>query len=147
MKAREKRIEGRYSVREDGVVLSNGMALAAVGGTWVSIGGQRRKVAYLVARAFVANAEGREYVIHKNGNPKDNRAENLEWSDRKEEGRRRGPKERQMWFGQFSVDGELIARFRSVREAAEMSGVEARGIRSALQRKNGSSGGFRWMYL
>lgn len=146
-KVREKKIGGRYAVREDGIVTSGGMALAPVRGVWVSIGGERRSVAYLVARAFVPNPEGREFVRHRNGDPADNRAENLEWAEEREKGRKRGPKERRVLFGQFRHDGELVARFGSVREAAERTGLDPGAIRQALKRKQGNCGGFRWMYI
>jgi hypothetical protein len=48
--------------------------------------------------------------------------------------------------GQFSLDGEMVARYGSVVEAAEVVGLDARSIRAALARK-GKTGGFVWMYL
>ena len=144
---REKKLDCRYSVREDGTVLSNGMALTPVRGEWVSLGGERRYVSYLVARAFVPNMEGRKYVVHKNGDRTDNRAENLEWSDEKEVGGRRGPKSRLCAFGQFDVDGTMIQRFVTVKDAAAATGLDPHAIRAALQRHNGKSGKWNWMYL
>lgn len=143
---RQKRIDAKYSVREDGVVLSDGMPLAAVRGEWVSLYGERRLVSYLVARAFVPNAEGRRYVVHKNGDRRDNRAGNLEWSDEKEKPAKRGPKPRACNVGQYNLDGELIARYGSVVEAARAVGLDVRNVRAALARK-GQTGGFYWMYL
>jgi hypothetical protein len=35
----------------------------------------------IVAEVFVPNPDGKAKVRHKNGNRKDNRAENLEWCD------------------------------------------------------------------
>lgn len=143
---RRKRLDEKYAVGNDGLVYSDGIPLKAVGGTWVSIRGERRSVAYLVARAFVPNAEGREFVVHKNGDPTDNRAENLEWSDTKEKGRKRGPKSRALRFGQYSREGELVAVWYDVAEAAKGSGVKAGCIWSALQR-GGRSGGWKWLYF
>ena len=34
----------------------------------------------LVAKAFVPNPNHYRYVVHKNGNKRDNRAKNLKWS-------------------------------------------------------------------
>lgn len=137
---------GRYEVGADGVVYSDGLPLKAVGGTWVSIAGERRSVAYLVARAFVPNAEGREFVRHRNGDPTDNRAENLEWCEVREKGRKRGPKARVLRFGQFSPEGELVRVWYEVGEAARNVGVSADCIRAAL-RRSGRTGGWRWMYF
>ena len=75
---RRKRIEGRYEVSDDGVVWSGGLPLRPVRGVWVSIGGRRRRVDWLVARAFVPNPEGRPCLAHLNGDVRDSRAENLE---------------------------------------------------------------------
>lgn len=143
---REKSLGDGYSVREDGVVLSGGLPLKAVRGRWVSLSGERRSVAYLVARAFVPNAEGRPYVVHKNGRREDNRASNLEWSETAEAPLKRGPKPRVCIVGQYSLDGELIARYGSVVEAAAAVGLDARSVRAALARK-GQTGGYYWLYL
>ena len=147
MVAKVKKLDGRYAVRDDGVVLSDGMALKAVRGVWVSLRGERRDVAYLVARAFVPNAEGRAYVRHRNGDRTDNRAENLEWSDEQEGGGKRGRKARVVPFGQFDSDGELVARYLRVSDASEATGLDPHAIRAALGRKRGRSGNWYWMYL
>ena len=141
-----KKLGGRYSVNSDGVVLSDGLPLKAVGGTWVSLAGERRSVAYLVARAFVPNVEGREFVRHKNGDPTDNRAENLEWCDEKEGPRRRGPKPGLRRIGQYDLDGYQVAWYASVAEAAEKTGLKGADVRAAANRK-GCTGGYRWLWL
>jgi hypothetical protein len=144
---REVQLDERYSVREDGTVLSNGMALSPVRGVWVSLHGERRYVSYLVARAFVPNPEGRPFVVHKDGNPENNVADNLEWSEEKEPDRRAGPKPRAFLFGQFEPDGTMVNRWGSVKEAAAATGLAPQAIRAALGRRNGKSGKWYWMYL
>lgn len=146
VRPRVKRLDARYSVCEDGVVLSGGMSLKPVRGVWVSLYGERRLVCYLVARAFVPNPRGCRWVRHKNGVKEDNRACNLEWCDEKEPDRRRGRKPRMVAIGQFDAEGELVARYCSVAEAAKATGLDARAIRGALERK-GRSGSWYWLYL
>lgn len=145
-RSERKTIRGRYSVDTDGVVWSDGLPLKAVSGTWVSIAGERRLVSYLVARAFVPNPRGCEFVRHRNGDPTDNRAENLEWCEEKEPGRRRGPKPGLRRIGQYDLDGTLVAWYAGVAEAAEASGLKAADVRAAAQRR-GKTGGWRWMWL
>ena len=128
------------------MVYSDGMALEAIGGTGVNLGGKRVKVAYLVAWAFVPTSECREYVRHKNGDVTDNRASNLEWCDEKEKGRRRGPKPALRRLRQYDLDGDLVGEYGSVAEAAEATGLKGVDVRAAANRK-GCTGGYRWLWV
>lgn len=42
---------------------------------------ETRRVDELVAEAFIPNPDNKKYVIHKDDNKLNNRADNLEWSD------------------------------------------------------------------
>ena len=46
--------------------------------------GNARSVHRLVARAFIPNPDGHEYVLHKNNIKTDNRVENLKWGTQSE---------------------------------------------------------------
>lgn len=142
---RKKKLWGRYEVGDDGVVYSDGLALKAIGGTGVNLGGWRRKVAYLVANAFVPNGECREYVRHKNGDVTDNRASNLEWCDEKEE-RRRGRKPIVRYVSAWDLDGEKVGVWRSPSDAAMGVGVPVRSIRDACNGRQKTAGGLLWRW-
>lgn len=125
----------KYGVGSDGTVWSGGSQLVVVRG-YVSLSGggkvDRVKVAYLVARAFLPNPEMRPYVRHRNGDPADNRAENLEWSEEKEErrGRRAIPFSVTVWR---KDDGSLVGSWGSVRDACRALGVSEEGARRVLR--------------
>lgn len=142
----QRKVEGRYTVDEEGVVYSDGLPLTPVAGTWVRIYGERRYVSYLVARAWVPNPEGRPYVRHINGDMRDNRASNLEWSEEKEEGGRRGPKPMSRQVVQYDRDGNRVGVYPDVPSAAKAVGSSPALIRAALKRK-GKTGGYLWMWL
>lgn len=138
-----RKIDGRYSVSDRGVVYSGGLPLSAIGGTGVNMYGKRVKIAYLVARAFVPNAECRQYVRHRNGDVRDNRAENLEWCDEKEV-RVRGRKPMERWCRAWTRDGEVVGIWGCVRDASLETGVPEGSIRSALSGRSKTAGGLLW---
>lgn len=142
---RRKRIGGRYEVTDDGRVLSGGLPLRPVRGVWVSIGGQRRRVDWLVARAFVPNPEGRPCLAHLNGDVRDSRAANLVWSEVPQVWRR-GRKASPRPVGAWDRAGDSAGVWNGVVEAARATGLRASGIRSAADRK-GSCGGLLWRWL
>lgn len=127
---------GQYKVRDDGTVWRDGFRLSAVSGKYVSLSWEghvsKVKIAYLVARAFVPNSECREFVRHKNGDLCDNRAENLEWSDRKED--KRG---KRAVGGPVSVflleNGVLVGSWPSLKEASMAVGVSVSSARRVLR--------------
>ncbi len=103
----------------------------------------------LVALAFLENPNDKALVNHKNGNPKDNRLENLEWSTYSENishgyqsnGRRAA---HELKVIAVNDDGETVMSFRSGADAAKLLGVTTPAIWSAV-RRNGKCAGYRWI--
>ena len=135
---------GKYEVGRDGSVWRNGSRLSAHRG-YVNLSHKGVvsgvKVAYLVARAWIANPEGRQWVRHRNGVAGDDRAENLEWCEQKEELRGR----RGVWEA-VSVwkwdSGAFIGQFRSLREACAAVGVREDHARKVLRGELRKAKGF-----
>lgn len=140
-----KRLDDRYEVGNDGVVYSDGCALVPINGVGVNIHGRRMKIAYLVARAWVGNQEGRPYVRHINGNVKDNRPENLEWCEEKEV-TRKGRKAETRWCSCFDLEGNKVGMYRCPSDGAVDKGVDVRFIRKCLAGRQKSAGGYIWRW-
>lgn len=116
---------GKYGVTMDGVVIRDGHALSPQFGRYVNLSwhgrSERVDVAYLVARAWIPNPQGREYVTHRDGDLRNNRASNLKWSET--------PAVKQCWKAdgrrvlQFDLSGSLVGMFGSAAEAERETGV------------------------
>lgn len=136
---------GHYSVGNDGSVWRDGARLIADRGMYVSLSGGGRtekvRIAYLVARAFLPNSEMRPWVRHLNGDPRDNRAANLEWSEKREElrGRRRVVEAVTVWR---KDDGALVGSWKDLREACAALGVAEQSARRMLAGKAASVKGY-----
>ena len=139
-------MDGKYRVSDDGLVWSGDLPLEPIDGVGVNLHGKRVKIAYLVARAFVPNGECREYVRHKNGDVRDNRACNLEWCDEKE-GKRRGRPSSVRWIKAWKLSGEMAGVWGTVAEAAAEVGCKASAIRACLSGKQKLAGGLLWRDL
>ena len=103
----------------------------------------------LIALAFMENPDDKPLVNHKNGNPKDNRLENLEWVTYSENIKhgythngRRAPGEIRIMA--IDSEGEVVASFRSFVDAAKFLNVTPAAIRSS-QSRGGTSCGYRWV--
>lgn len=147
--AMKKKIQGyaeKYEVTDDGRVLSRGSELSIVSGMYVNLSGpeegvRKVKVAYLVARAFIPNLEGRPYVIHRDGNRRNNRVENLEWSEVKEAhgGGRRMVKEPVVVRRR---DGSYVGGFECAADAARALGLRLADVRKVARGAAGSVHGY-----
>lgn len=109
----------------------------------------------LVAQAFIPNENDMPDINHRNENKTDNRADNLEWCDKEYNNNYGQHHEKHNsaigWYMrsviQLSSDGETIATYPSVSEAARSIGVSAKAIRLCISGKNKKCGGYRWKYL
>lgn len=145
--------EGLYKVSDQGEVksLRNGCAVAVIRGQYVNLSREGRmekvKVSYVVARAFVRNEAMRPYVVHRNGDRRDHRASNLEWSEQPEDiarGRRAGRGRRAVVC--YSESGELVSRWDSIDAGARAMGVSRQGIMRVCSGKGRRCGGYIWRY-
>ncbi len=118
---------------------------------------RNRSVHSLVAEAFVENPEGLREVNHKNEIKDDNRSDNLEWATRqyncnygertekfRETHRRNGKMNKAVI--QRTMDGEFIARHRSMKDAAEAIGGTASCISNVIAGRNSHHMNFKWEY-
>ena len=152
-----KGLEDRYEVSNTGLVRTKPRILKSRpmpkgGHHQINLGLHRRTYVHrLVAEAFLDPPDPtRIWVNHKNGDPSDNRVENLEWCTPGENiahGFRVNGRTNYNCRPVHAVssDGEIVADFPSIRKAAEHFSVTIGAVRSAILR-GGTCKGYRWYF-
>jgi hypothetical protein len=144
-------IEG-YEITKDGRVWSkkkNDFIATSVtnGYRTANIRKKTYTLSRLVAETFIPNPENKPLVNHINGDKLDDRVENLRWVTKKENSAAHNkeishPKR----VIQKDMDGNEIARFDSLKEAADSLGMSPSSISKAVLKVNSSAGGYIWDY-
>lgn len=101
----------------------------------------------LVAFAFLPNPTNLSEVNHKDENPKNNMASNLEWCDRKRNvtyGNRIAKRSKPVF--QMTASGEIIAAFPSTSEASRKTGIRQGSISNCCVGRTKSAGGYTWSF-
>ena len=109
----------------------------------------------IVAEAFVPNPLEKEEVNHKDENPGNNHASNLEWVTAKENNNYGTRKERakkaivEAQGGteqELSIDGELVAEYESLAAACNATGTHVPNITKCAKGIYKAAGGYIWKY-
>ena len=141
---------GRYMVGDLGRVYSNGCELSLIDGRYVNLSWKgamdRVDVAYLVARAFISNVEGRPYVVHKDGDRKNCRVENLEWSEKRMKNGGGRPREETRGLLQYTLDGTCVGKYADMNDAVRRTGLARSLIRKCAEGEIRKTHGFIFRY-
>lgn len=111
----------------------------------------KRYVHRMVAEAFLPNDKPSYRVVnHINGNPKDNRVENLEWCTQKyniQQAFETGLTKTRIPVRATNVRTGEVLEFEGVTVAARAVGCSHSGISLCLTGKNKLCKGYRWEYI
>lgn len=146
--------EGRYAVSNKGVVynMRTRCAVSQIRGAYVTLSKdgivRTYRIGDLVAREWVENWRGFEWVRHKDGNVRNNRSENLVWVARRENLRRGKGKGAFKSHAVLQMDemGGVIRRFGSISDACMETGVNRSGISNCCRGLASEAGGYKWRY-
>lgn len=109
------------------------------------------RVHRLVCTAFLENPNNYPCINHKDENRLNNNADNLEWCTVKYNNSygtniMRRAKARSRAVVQMDLDGKVIKRWDSLKEAKKSLNIKGTGITAACRGRQHTSGGYRWCY-
>ncbi len=111
--------------------------------------GKERKIFVhrLVARAYIPNPNLYPIINHKDGNPSNNAVENLEWctyAQNSQHAHDTGLNTTRKAVLKLDSDGNVLARYESVRSAAKSIGLTPEAVSHVCRGKNKTAGGYYW---
>lgn len=139
-----------YSYHHKGKVLKPVFRIS--GHAYVNLCGKKVYVHRLVAMAFIPNPDNLQYVNHKDENPKNNHADNLEWCTFQYNlyyGTRLARIGKHFWLPVIGTDKDgKEYYFSSMREAGEKIGISYQGISDCCRglKYRHTAGGYKWRY-
>lgn len=113
---------------------------------------QKHLVHRLVADAFIPNPDNLPHINHKDENPENNHADNLEWCTPLYNNCYGTAKFRAMMtkgkpIGQYLINDQWLATYANTVIASEFSGVPQKEIYQCAVGTLHSAGGFVWRYV
>ena len=102
----------------------------------------------LVAAAFIPNEQGYKYVVHKDGNNKNNSVGNLEWSNSNGKYRKPSPERKGRSVIQLDKNRNIIKKWESAAKVQKELGINRLVIGDVCRGRYGSktAGGFIWEF-
>ena len=105
----------------------------------------------LVAEAFIPNPDGLPHINHKDENPENNAADNLEWctplyNNRYGTAKFRSMLSRGKRINQHLINGQWIATYINPTVASEITGVRQKNITACASGFLQTGGGFIWKW-